>query len=283
DAISRAFIEIRHIEELMSLYKPGSDLSRLNQSAGKDPVRVNHDLIEVVEQARHFTAMTKGAFDITIESLMKLWGFRSEESRSHMPGDGEIRNALEAIGMHNVLVDRTEGSIALLGREAKIDLGGIAVGYSVDRAVEQLRRAGIEQAFINHSGDAYALGVPPESEGWEIGAPDPLNPSEIIATFKLCDRGVSTSGNYEKCLMISSWRVGHILDPRTGRPGNTLLSTTLFAPTVIEADALSTGLFCLDPSDLEKTIKNLKGLELFAITGEKRQVYIGFTSSALLM
>ena len=277
EAISRAFDEMRRVDEMMSLYKPESDVSRLNRAAGREAIGVDSSVIEIIEHARSFTLATEGTFDISIEPLMELWGFRSQQSPHEMPTDTQIRNALETVGMKHVVVECAAQRAGLLNRHARIDLGGIAVGYSVDRAVEALRRAGVERAFINHSGDAYALGAPPERDGWEIGIPDPSCPSEMIATFRLHDRAASTSGNYEKYVTIDDSRVGHILDPHTGRPGRALLSATLLAPTALEADALSTGLFCKELNALQEAVKRSNCLEVFAVTEDNEQVSIRST------
>jgi len=274
EAISRAFDEIRRVDEMMSLYKPESQVSRLNRAAGREAIEVDPSVIEVIKHARRFTVTTDGAFDITVEPFMELWGFRSQQSLCEVPTETQIRDALEAVGMKHVAVDDAEHSVALLNRRTRIDLGSIAVGYSVDRAVEALRRSGIERAFINHSGDAYALGTAPESDGWEIGIPDPSRPSEILARFSLVDRAASTSGCYEKYVTIDGRGVGHILDPRTGSPGRALLSATVFAPTALETDALSTGFFCIEPEALHEVVKRANRLELFAVTDDNEWAVI---------
>lgn len=267
-AITCAFRTIQHCDNVMSLYKPESDLCRLNRSGGREPVRVDSSIIDLLRHAEHFYHLSSGAFDITIEPLMHLWGFRNErDERVSIPSDHSIEKVLKAVGIENVVVE-DEHHVGFRNPQTKIDLGGIAVGYSVDAAVEVLKQEGIESAFINHSGDAYALGAPPDSDGWEIGIPNPLNTRELVSRFTLRNKAVSTSGNYEKNIRIRGEIFGHILNPHTGRPGNAANSTTLIADSSLVADALSTGLFCLDDRRQVDPVNRIPGTELIRIEGD---------------
>lgn len=250
-AITKAFDELRRLDQMISPYMNNSELSEVNRSAGKTSVRVSDDLIVLLQKARAYHTQTNGAFDVTIEPLMRLWGFRNEESRS-IPSDREIHNVLRAVGFQNIEIDSEGKTIALLNPLSSVDLGGIAVGYSVDRVVSILKEEGIESAFVNHSGDAFALGAPHETEGWPVEIPHPLQPEEPAARFILKDQAVSTSGNYEKYVEFEHKRFGHILDPFSGQPSNEVMSTSVVAPTALDADALSTGLFCMKRESQKK-------------------------------
>ena len=264
-AITKAFQAIQRCDNLMSVYKPESDISRLNRSGGREAVRVDESVIDLLRSAERFHALSGGAFDVTVEPLMRLWGFRNEkEIPLHAPSDKEIAATLDAVGFKNVSSE-SGNRVGLLNPETKVDLGGIAVGYSVDAAVNVLKREGIESAFINHSGDAYALGAPPEEEGWEIGIPDPSSPDTIIIGMKVRNKAVSTSGGYRKYIEAGGERFGHILDPRTGKPGNECVSTTVFAHRALEADALSTALFGLSEADQQSLLDAIPKTELVSI------------------
>ncbi len=243
-AITKAFDELRRLDQMMSLYMNSSELSEVNRSAAKTSVRVSDDLIVLLQKARAYHTQTNGAFDVTIEPLMRLWGFRNEESRS-IPSDREIHNVLCAVGFQNIEIDSEGKTIALLNQLSSVDLGGIAVGYSVDRVVSILKEEEIESAFVNHSGDAFALGVPDDSDGWPVVIPHPFYPNEPAARLILKDEAISTSGNYEKFVEFEHKRFGHILDPFSGRPSSEVMGTSVVAPTALDADALSTGLFCM--------------------------------------
>ena len=272
-AITKAINAIQRVDDLMSLYKPGSRISAINQAAGRHLVPVEKELTEILSKARHFYSLTQGAFDITIEPLMELWGFRKRDREpSRVPSDSEVQRQLDAVGFRNLVVDATTQSVGLLNERSKVDLGGIAVGFSVDRAVAVLRNEGIISAFINHSGDAYAIGSPPDSEGWEIGIPNPLNRNEIVSNLRLQDNAVSSSGNYEKYVAAGGERFGHILNPNSGRPSSAMLGATIIAPTSMEADALSTGLFCTGIDSTRAIVKELHGTRAILITGDERHL-----------
>jgi len=270
DATTKAFDEIRRIDRLMSVYQPSSQLSIVNRSASRKPVVVDNDLVEIIKYANRYGALTNGEFDITVEPLMELWGFREEETGPlPMPTDRELATAIEAVGIKKILVDEKECTISLLNPHCRIDLGGIAVGYSVDRAVKILKAEGIESAFINHSGDVYALGYPENCEGWEIGIPNPLSPQEMVRTLSLRDRALSTSGNYENFVTYGGNKYGHIMDPRTGHPSSRLLSLSIVSDTSITADALSTGVFVMGIEKGRDFTCTQEGLNLIAIVEQE--------------
>lgn len=249
NAISRAFNELRRIDSLLSLYNPSSSISAINAAAGKSEVEVEEFVAEVVNRSLHYSMLTNGVFDCTVEPLMKLWGFR-ENKCSSLPSDKDIYATMDAVGYKNISV--RENSIGLLHRNSSIDLGGIAVGYTLDRMAAILRQEGIESAFINHSGDIFAIGSPPEKNGWEISIPNPFNKNEIVETITLCNKAISTSGSYEKFVECDGKRYGHIIDASTGTPARKYASISVIADTSLEADIFSTAWFCSE----RETIKN---------------------------
>ena len=244
-AITKVQEEFQRIDAWMSVYRNDSHVSLINQAAGKKEVQVDHAVMDVLCSAKKFNENTQGAFNICVEPMMRLWGFRKDtRALARMPSEREVCQAQEAVSIHNLVIDEKENKAGLLHEEASIDLGGIAVGYSVDRAGAILRSAGITNFLINHSGDILAAGSPPEQDGWLISIPDPKNPKEMITNFSIKDRAVSTSGNYESFVTYHDKHFGHIMDPKTGYPGDRLLSFTAICPTAMEADAYSTGYFC---------------------------------------
>lgn len=265
-AITRVVHEFRRLDDLLSVFKPESEVSRINRKAGKDNTPVGNEVVTLLNQARQYNEITGGAFDVTVEPLMKLWGFRQNPFiRSSLPTDREIAQALDAVGMKNVEVDENGSSVGLLQERSKLDFGGIAVGYSVDSAVRILKEEGIDAAFINHSGDAFALGCPPGTDGWEVSIPNPLRPGELLYDLRLHDRAISTSGGYEKCVLIEGQNYGHIIHPVTGRPPDRMLSTSILAPSATAADALSTATFCMTPEEAGTHLRSLRDTELLTV------------------
>ncbi len=274
-AIDKAIQEIQRVDRLMSLYKTDSQLARVNSAAGKSTVKVDEELIHVVQAAKKYHEITSGSFDITVEPLMNLWGFRHEPpSLRKRPSDAEIQSRLDAVGFSHISIDEKNQAIGLDQADSKIDLGGIAVGFSVDLAVRALQSEGIEAAFINHSGDAYALGKPENDSGWRVGIPNPAKPEEIVASLTLSNKAISTSGNTEKFIQVGSHRYGHIFDPYLGTPSDAALSTTVIAPSALAADALSTGIFCMDVPRAKKIIGELGGTQAFIISSEGKLTFL---------
>ncbi len=247
-AITRCFDSFHHLDVMMSVYNDSSSLSEVNRNAGKNAVIAPKELREVIGSAQILSRETGGAFDITLEPLMKLWGFREEGNvLAHIPTDKDIRIALESSGMKNILIENE--SIYLSHPNSRIDLGGIAVGYSVDKAAQILRSEGIEAAFINHSGDVYALGAPPDTDGWKCVIPNPQHPNEFIKEFTITNSAVSTSARYEKFVTSGGKNYGHILDAKTGRPSEVVMSTTVITNASIESDTLSTAYYTMNAQE----------------------------------
>jgi thiamine biosynthesis lipoprotein len=254
DALSRAFEELHRLDRIMSLYKRESQLCAVNANAGREAVTVDRSLIEVVLAARMVHTLTGGAFDITIEPLMRVWGFRDRRIQ-HRPADRDLASAHEAIGFERIRIDEKNGTIGLTHPRAALDLGGIAVGYSVDRVVSILREEGIEVAFVNHSGDVYALGSPDDADGWTVAVPDPATPQKFAATLVLKDNALSTSALYEKYLELDGVRFGHIVDPFSCEPSRAARSVSVIAPSALIADALSTGMFLMSENELPSLVE----------------------------
>ncbi|MBL7994780.1 FAD:protein FMN transferase [bacterium] len=245
NAITKAREEFQRIDALMSVYRPDSHVSRINRFAGKKDVHVDGSVMDVLISAKQFHKDTQGAFNICVEPMMRLWGFRDNaRTLCRLPADRDVYRALEAVSIHHLVISEREKAAGLSNKDAAIDLGGIAVGYSVDRAAAILKSEGVENFLINHSGDIMAIGSPPDQNGWTIGIPDPQNPSEIMKSFSITNQAVSTSGNYESFVVCNDKNFGHILSPETGYPCDRLLSFTAVCSTAIEADAYSTAYFC---------------------------------------
>lgn len=241
--INRAFAELKRLEALFSIYQPTSDVSRLNAAAGTGAIPVDRDTIQILTAARQYSALTHRAFDATIEPLMKLWGFRSEQKEfSELPTAKDVNAALQYVGAEQIDIDSANRTVRLKGHGTRLDLGGIAVGYALDRMEEIIRQQGIERAFIDISGDMIAIGSPDE-KGWPIAIPDPQNNARSIYKMTIRDQALATSGSYMSYVVYNAMRYGHIMDPHQGRPAQRVLSSTVIARRGIDADALSTASF----------------------------------------
>ncbi|MFN3466508.1 MAG: FAD:protein FMN transferase [Candidatus Brocadiales bacterium] len=247
EAIKAALGEMERLDRLMSNYKPESELSRVNRGAGRGPVDCDEELLRVIEKSLYYSRLTQGAFDITVEPLVNLWGFYDGKVR--VPSQEELKSMLPAVSYKNIIVQRpasgARGSISFSNPSTRLDLGAIGKGYAVDRAVEVLKGKGIRAACINLGGNIYALGHPPDKDFWKIGVQHPRERDRLMGHLELKDCAVATSGDYERFLVVDGKRYSHILDPRTGWPVEGMVSVTVIAPSATEADALSTSVFVL--------------------------------------
>lgn len=217
-----------------------SDIYRINNAKG-EPVTVNDDTYHLLEAAYEFCNETGGAADITIAPLMDVWGFETDDSkRETLPSDSEISDALKLIDFRNVKL-LGNNTVKLEGEGTKIDIGFIAKGYISDRIKDYMLSIGIESAMISLGGNIQAVGTKSFGQPFTVGVKKPYNQSEIISEIKVSDESVSTSGTYERYLIIDKLKYHHILDVNTGYPvTNGLDGVTVKAKSAADADALST-------------------------------------------
>lgn len=238
--VNAVFDEFRRLERMMSVYDSESEISALNRAAGKNNVAVSPEMLSIIETAQRASVASHGALDITVEPLLRLWGFRQPSPAK--PTDQQILSALDVVGMK--FIQRQGGTIGLLKEGGAVDLGGVAVGYALDQAASIVKQAGISAGLIEISGDYIAIGTPvDEPKGWEIGIVDPTNVNEIVQSVFLRDQALSTSGNYATTVVYEAMNYGHIFDPNTGKPAEAINSATVIAPTATLSDLWSTAVF----------------------------------------
>jgi thiamine biosynthesis lipoprotein len=245
---SEALGELHRIESVMSNWNEHSEISNLNRHSGNGPYKVSKELLYIISEAKYYSLLTSGAFDVTTGPLVKLWGFHG--GKPNLPPGSEIDEALNRVGCSHILLDQQAGTVELK-EGTEIDLAGIAKGYAVDRCMDVLEAGGARTALVNLGGNIKAIGKPPGKEGWIVGLRDPYGGNSVVGSILICDQAVATSGNYENFIEIEGKRYGHIIDPRTGYPVSDVLSVTVLAQSALAADALSTGLFVLGPSQTE--------------------------------
>lgn len=241
-AIDAVMTEMRRIDELMSHYRPESQLSRVNREAGSGPVRVDPELARLVARALEFSELTGGAFDISYASVGYLYDYREHRR----PTDEQIQQALPGVNWRHIEVDAAASTIRFLRPGMRIDLGGIAKGHAVDRATAILRARGVAHASITAGGDSYLLGDR-RGRPWVVGIRHPDDPGRVIARIPLADAAISTSGDYERYFDEGGVRHHHIIDPKTGRSATGVRSVTIIAPTSTLAEGLTKGVFILGP------------------------------------
>ena len=263
--IQQAIHEGKRIEKLMNVHDKDSEVSEINREAGVKGVKVSGDVYRVIEKALHYGKLSGGAFDITVEPLIELWGFGKGEKR--IPGKTEIEKVLPLIDYRKVALNRQEKTVKLKEKGMKINLGAIAKGYIVDRMVSFLKEKGIKTVLVNAGGDIYASGSPSGRTSWKIGVRDPRNYQGVKKVISIRDNGIATSGDYEKYFFMNGKRYSHIIDPRTGYPASGLISVTVIAETAAEADALATALFVMG-KEKGGELADSQGVESLFVAGE---------------
>ncbi len=239
-----ARLALDRMEELasrMDLYSPASELARVNAAAGKGPVKVSDALLDVIEESLTLSRMTGGAFDATVGPLEAAWGDIQHEGGGRLPGERAVHEALARVGYQRVRIDRNRKTVFLEKAGMRLDLGGIAKGYIADQGMACLQQRGIRDALINAGGDIRSS-CSADSPPWRIGLQDPLKKGRLLGVFVFRSGAVVTSGTYERYFETKAGRFTHIMNPRTGRPVEGLLSVTVVAARAFLADGLATAI-----------------------------------------
>jgi thiamine biosynthesis lipoprotein len=270
EAAREVINEINRIEKIMTINKPGGEINRLNDSAGKAAVELAGETIYVLEKAKYYSMLSGGAFDITIGPLVKAWSVLSDNPR--VPEDEELRNLLKLVDYRDITINRDAGTVSLQKAGQIADLGGIAKGYAGDRAVQIYKKHGIKSAFVNLGGNVVVLGRKPDGALWKIGIQDPRsNTGDYICLIEIEDKAVVTSGDYQRYFEKDGKRYHHIIDPNTGYPAESgLFSTTIVSDLSIDADALSTATFVMGLDKGLELIETLEGVDAVFVTYDKK-------------
>jgi thiamine biosynthesis lipoprotein len=270
EAMSAAYEEMRRIEALLSRYRNGSQISQLNTDAGKDQVvQVSREVHDILQRSLQYAVLTDGLFDITIGPIVDLWGIGTPYQQ--VPDESELQRVLPYVGYQNVEISEN-GGIRLRYPEVKLDLGGIAKGYSIDRAIEVLRGYDMISALVNAGGDIRGIGTKPDGTPWRIGIQHPRKPNDIVGVIQLQDAAVATSGDYERFFMHNNIRYHHIFVPHTGMPAQACQSVTIITKTAEAADVFATAVFVMGPERGLKFIEDQTDVEGMIIDSDGNMI-----------
>jgi thiamine biosynthesis lipoprotein len=256
-AIDAGLAELRRVDRTMSRFRADSDIGRANAGAHGGPVAGGAGTLAVIEEALRWAEASGGRFDPALAGASALWDVNH---RRVPPSPDEVRRWAGREFWRAVEPGRfrNEPAIVLRDPDAALDLGGVAKGYAVDRAVDALRRWGIQDALVSAGGDLYALGRSEEGAPWEIGVRSPFEPDELVAKLRVENHAVSTSGDYEQFFTYRRRRYHHLLDPRTGAPRETPRhSVTVTGDRCMATDAAGTAAFGLDRVAAERLIASV--------------------------
>lgn len=265
ELIDAVFAEASRIDELMSTYKASSLISEINRDAAERPVYAGHELFTLIQRAQDISVLTRGAFDITYDSVGQHYDFRAHKR----PSAETIEKEKALIDYRLVELDATAQSVRFQKPGVRINLGGIAKGYVVERGIDILRHAGVTNAIVTAGGDSRMLGDR-RGRPFMIGIRDPRQDGQVAISVPLEDEAVSTSGDYERYFDEDGVRYHHILTPSTGTPAHDVHSATVFGPDAVMTDALSTSVFVMGVDLGLRLIAGLPDYESIVIdaTGE---------------
>jgi thiamine biosynthesis lipoprotein len=254
-AVDEVRTEFNKVHNICNVFDPNSELSRLNATAAERAVRTSPLLTEILQRSREAYERTDHAFDISVKPLMGLWGFHRK--RNTMPSQPEISAALHQVGLNKVIFNDVEHSVKFTVPGMAFDLGGIAKGVALSRAVAVAKKHHINTGIINAGGNLYCLPELPDGRKFNvIGIRHPFDTDAIYGSVNVNGKAVSTSGGYEWFVTIAGQTYAHIMDPRTGMPANQIVAVTVVAADATIADYLSTAIFVGGASFLATVSKN---------------------------
>jgi thiamine biosynthesis lipoprotein len=283
-ALDAVFREFDRLDEMLSVWKEGSDIVRLNAAAGEQPVRVSPETREVLGIAHQVSEWTGGRFDVTFGALSGLWKFDDQDKDNTIPERADVLARLPLVNYRDLVVDERSGTAFLKRKGMRTHLGGIGKGYAVDRAVDILHRSGLRDFMVQAGGDLYVAGRRGDRR-WRLGIRDPRGPADkSFAALDLTDGTFSTSGDYERFFMKDGRRYHHILDLGAGEPARGCRSVTLVTDRAVIADALAKGVFVLGPDLGMALIERTPGVQ-GVIVSARNEVLIssGLRSRIILL
>jgi FAD:protein FMN transferase len=266
-SIGAVFAEFDRLDALLSVWRPGSDVLRINAAAGRAAVPVSPDTRAVLRTAQQVSEWTAGKFDVTFGALADVWRFDHDQD-NRVPTPAEITARVALVDYRAVVIDEAAGTVFLSRAGMRLHLGGVGKGYAVDRAVAILRARGFQDFMVQAGGDLFVSGQA-GGRPWRLGINDPRGaPDDPFATVELRDRTLSTSGDYERFFIANGARYHHLLDPDVGAPARGCRSVTIVAGTATLADALSTGVFILGADVGMALVERLPDVDAVIVTAD---------------
>lgn len=274
-AVQAVMEEFRRLDKKLSPYIEESELALVNRMAASEPVVISEEFYRLLETSHVYSELTKGAFDITFASI----GHRYDYRKGVKPSDSTIDTALPLIDYRNIRLAAANRTVSFEKPGVRIDLGGIAKGYAVDRGIELMQQRGIGHALISAGGDSRLLGDH-RGRPWHIGIQAPRDKERMAAMLPLVDNAISTSGDYERFFERDGVRYHHIISPKTGRSAGTLQSVTIIGPNATRTDALSTSVFVLGAEKGMALVNRLEDVDAVIIDGDGKMITSdGFTDA----
>lgn len=260
--VDAAMLEFEHIEKLASFYDANSELNMVNRSAFEEEIKIESELFDIIEVAMLYSRVSGGAFDITVGPLVDLW-----KTAKTKPTAQQLEQAQAKVGYHRLILNPEKRTVQFELEGMKIDLGGVAKGYAIDKAIFAIKQNGAVGGLVDVGGDIRCFGKTKTGEEFfKIGLQNPDNvgdseKEQLLAVFKVKDRAVATSGDYQRFIEVDGERISHIINPATKTGAKKFRSVTIIAPKAIDADALATAVSVMDEKTGMEIIENLDNIE----------------------
>ncbi len=270
DAATIVYEEFRRLDKIFNAYDADSELFRLNSTYGTKH-KASVEMLEVLELSKELYDLTNGVFDVSCGSLYSFWkDFMKNENIDTFPDSKTIEKLQGICSQEFIEIDHDKGTVLITQEGLRIDLGGIAKGYMVDKAAKKLIEKGIDRALINAGGDIYCLGKR-QDKPWVVGIKDPRQVSKVIMNQELSSEAVATSGNYEQFFEFENKRYSHIINPKTGYPvENNILSVSVVAKNCTTADSLATSFYIMGAEGIEDFLtRHSSTIRVYIITQDK--------------
>ncbi len=268
DAVDAVFKEVARIDNLMSTYIEDSEMSAINRDAAKNPVEVSDELFTLILRSLDISVLTRGAFDITYDSVGQHYDFRE----GRRPDEDTISEELPRLDYRLVEPNQAASTIRFTQTGVRINLGGIGKGYAVERGIDVVRQFGVAHARVTAGGDSRLLGDR-RGQPWMVGIQNPRDPTQVAVTIPLENEAISTSGDYERFFEEGGERYHHIIEPATGQPAGEVRSTTIIGPDAVLTDALSTSVFVMGVDQGLRLIATLPDYEGIVIDADGQMFY----------
>ena len=266
-AIKAAYARMEEIAAVASIFDPNAEAYKLNQNGFID--HPSPDLLALIRLSIEYNKITDGAFDITVQPLLDLWG-NLDLKLWEKPMEVQkamVNERMPLIGSDKINITQDKVSFKVPGM--KITLGGITKGYAADEALKIIESMGIKHALVAAGGNIGALGTKTNGEPWKISLVNPDNTDDSLAVFQFSNMSVSTSGNYERYFSPDK-KVNHIMDPRTGFSVSSVISVTIISDSGTQADALSTSVFVMGVEEGMKLVESLHNVACFIVDYDRK-------------
>lgn len=264
ERISQVIEEVTRIENLISEWRPGTQISEVNRNAGVRPVKVDREVFELTRRAIAYSEQSQGAFDVSIAALDRIWIF--DGSMTALPSEEAIRNSVRNVGYRHIKLDSAAFTVYLEKAGMKIGFGSIGKGYAADKGRELMQSMGVQGGIVNASGDLSAWGIRPDKKAWRIGISNPFKPYKMIKVLKIREGSVATSGSYQHYAEIHGKRYAHIINPKSGYPATGLTSVTISGPSAEFANALSTSVMVMGEKEGVRLVRQFPDYDYLMIT-----------------